>query len=88
MKRSCLSFHLLRLRCEHGVAAIEYGLIAALIALAIVQGAARLGGGSNGLLTNVDQQTSTAMASAGGGNGKALGKGHAKGDPPGKGLTK
>lgn len=77
--------HLLRLRCERGVAAIEYGLIAALIALALVQGAMRLGGGSGSLMSNVDEQASTAMASAG---GKALGKGHPKGSPPGKGPKK
>jgi pilus assembly protein Flp/PilA len=38
---------------EEGVTAIEYGLIAALIAVAIIAGAALLGGELNTLFTNI-----------------------------------
>lgn len=38
---------------EEGAAAIEYALIAALIALAIVVGASALGGGINDIFTNI-----------------------------------
>ena len=41
------------LRDEEGVTAIEYGLIAALIALAIIVGATALGGGLNNLFTRI-----------------------------------
>jgi len=39
------------LREEDGAAAIEYGLIAALIAVAIIAGSIALGGSLNGLFT-------------------------------------
>ncbi|ESZ26709.1 Flp family type IVb pilin [Mesorhizobium sp. L2C084A000] len=38
---------------EPGATAIEYGLIAALIALAIITGAGALGNSLNGIFTNV-----------------------------------
>jgi pilus assembly protein Flp/PilA len=38
---------------EDGVTAIEYGLIAALVAVAIVAGASALGTGLNGLFTRL-----------------------------------
>lgn len=38
---------------EDGVTAIEYGLIAALVAVAIVVGASALGSGLNGLFTRL-----------------------------------
>ena len=41
------------LRDEEGVTAIEYGLIAALIAVAIIVGATAVGGGLNTLFTNI-----------------------------------
>lgn len=41
------------LRDEEGVTAIEYGLIAALIALAIIVGATAVGGGLNGLFNRI-----------------------------------
>lgn len=41
------------LRDEEGVTAIEYGLIAALIAVAIIAGAELLGGGLGTLFTNI-----------------------------------
>ena len=48
------------LRClpndQKGATAIEYGLIAALIALAIMGGLRTLGGGAGGMWTNVSSQ--------------------------------
>ena len=41
------------IRDEDGAAAIEYGLIAALIAIAIIGGAVFLGGSLNTLFTNL-----------------------------------
>jgi len=41
------------LRDETGATAIEYGLIASLIAVAIVAGAGALGGGLNTMFTNI-----------------------------------
>ena len=41
------------LRDEDGAAAIEYGLIAALIAVAIIGGSIALGGSLNGLFTRL-----------------------------------
>ena len=38
---------------ESGATAIEYGLIAALIAVAIIGGATQLGGGLDGLFTQI-----------------------------------
>ena len=40
-------------RDEEGVTAIEYGLIAALVAIAIIAGATALGGNINALFTRV-----------------------------------
>ena len=47
------------LDCKRGATAIEYGLICALIVIAMIGGLAALGGGLNGLWGNV----STAVAS-------------------------
>ncbi len=44
---------------EHGANAIEYGLLAALIAIAIVAGATALGGALNTLFTNIGTKLST-----------------------------
>ncbi len=41
------------LRSEDGATAIEYGLIAALIAIAIIGGATALGGGLDGLFQGI-----------------------------------
>ena len=41
---------------ESGATAIEYGLIAALISVAIIGGATALGTGLNSLFTNIDGQ--------------------------------
>ncbi|HEV2502143.1 MAG TPA: Flp family type IVb pilin [Mesorhizobium sp.] len=41
---------------ESGATAIEYGLIAALIALAIITGATTLGGKLNSQFTNISNQ--------------------------------
>ncbi|MER8371316.1 Flp family type IVb pilin [Mesorhizobium sp. M1409] len=40
-------------RDESGATAIEYGLIAALIALAIITGAGAVGNSLNGMFTNI-----------------------------------
>ncbi|MDO9200271.1 MAG: Flp family type IVb pilin [Rhodoferax sp.] len=41
------------MRDEEGVTAIEYGLIASLVAVAIILGATALGGGLNELFKNI-----------------------------------
>lgn len=41
---------------ESGATAIEYGLIAALISVAIIGGASALGGGINTTFTNIKSQ--------------------------------
>ena len=41
------------LKNESGATAIEYGLIAALISVAIIGGATAVGGGVNGTFTNI-----------------------------------
>jgi pilus assembly protein Flp/PilA len=41
------------MRNEEGATAIEYGLIAALISVAIIGGATAIGGGVNNTFTNV-----------------------------------
>jgi pilus assembly protein Flp/PilA len=52
-----------RLRAsEGGATAIEYGLIAALIALACIQGMIVLGGGNDGMWGKVGTRVSEAMA--------------------------
>ena len=40
--------------CERGATAIEYGLIAALIVVAMIAGLGQLGGGSNGMWTKIN----------------------------------
>jgi pilus assembly protein Flp/PilA len=49
------------LKSEEGVTAIEYGLIAALIAVAIIVGAGLTGGGLNTLFTNVGNKVSAVV---------------------------
>jgi pilus assembly protein Flp/PilA len=48
---------------EEGAAAIEYALIAALIAIAIVVGAGILGGGMNTFFTNLGNYVTNLAAS-------------------------
>lgn len=51
-----------RLRSDkRGATAIEYGLIAALIAVAIVSSLSSLGGGSNGMWGKLDNKLQNAM---------------------------
>ena len=51
-----------RLRSDkRGATAIEYGLIAALIAVAIISSLQTLGGGSNGMWGKLDNKLDTAM---------------------------
>ena len=51
-----------RLRSDkRGATAIEYGLIAALIGVAIITSVSRLGGGSNGMWTKLDNTLESAM---------------------------
>ena len=51
-----------RLRSDkRGATAIEYGLIAALIAVAAIGGMTSLGGGSNGLWGKLDNRVAEAM---------------------------
>lgn len=47
---------------QRGATAIEYGLIAALIAIAMVAGLSKLGGGSGGLWTNLANTVNDSMA--------------------------
>jgi len=51
-------------REEEGVAAIEYGLLAGLIAVGIIVGATALGGDLNTLFTNIGTKLSTAAGKA------------------------
>ena len=44
---------LARLQGEHGATAVEYALLVALIAVAIIAAVTALGGGLNNLFTNV-----------------------------------
>lgn len=46
---------------KRGATAIEYGLIAALIAVAAVGGMSSLGGGSNGMWGKLENKVSEAM---------------------------
>jgi pilus assembly protein Flp/PilA len=46
---------------KHGATAIEYGLIAALIAVAAMGGMKALGGGSNGMWGKLDTKVSEEM---------------------------
>ena len=51
-----------RLRSDkRGATAIEYGLIAALIAVAIISSLSKLGGGTNGMWGKLDAKLETAM---------------------------
>ena len=53
---------LCRLRSDkRGATAIEYGLIAALICVAVIGGMKSLGGGSNGMWGKLDGHVSNAM---------------------------
>ena len=45
---------------KRGATAIEYGLIAALIAVAAVGGMSKLGGGANGMWGKLDQKVQAA----------------------------
>lgn len=47
---------------ESGATAIEYGLIAALIAVAIIGGASALGGSISGLFTGTDSEISNVIS--------------------------
>lgn len=52
-----------RLRADQsGATAIEYGLIAALIAVAAISGFQAMGGGSGGMWTGISTKVSAAMA--------------------------
>lgn len=52
-----------RLReCQRGATAIEYGLIAALIIVAMMGGLATLGGGSGGMWGMLKNKTETHMS--------------------------
>ena len=48
-------------RDSRGATAVEYGLIAALIVLAMVAGLGQLGGGVGGMWTDVGTEVATAM---------------------------
>jgi pilus assembly protein Flp/PilA len=51
-----------RLRSDkRGATAIEYGLIAALIGVAIISSLSKLGGGSNGMWGQLDTELEDAM---------------------------
>ena len=57
-----IQFILRRLRADQsGATAIEYGLIAALIAVACISGLQTLGGGTNGLWGKIDSRTNNAI---------------------------
>ena len=61
-----MSHHLLRLmRDESGATAIEYGLIAALLAVACIAAITALGGGVQGLFVRVQSKAGNAMDAAG-----------------------
>jgi pilus assembly protein Flp/PilA len=46
---------------KKGATAIEYGLIAALIAVALMGGLSKLGGGANGMWTNIASEAQAHM---------------------------
>ena len=58
-----LAIRMLRRLCsdKHGATAIEYGLIAALIAVAAISGMKSLGGGSNGMWGKLDNKVQESM---------------------------
>ena len=47
---------------EQAATAIEYGLIVALIAVAVIAGMSQMGGGSKGMWTTVSAKVTAAMA--------------------------
>ena len=47
--------------CKRGATAIEYGLLAALIVIAMVAGLKSLGGGAGGMWTNIGAAANTYM---------------------------
>ncbi|MEO7410875.1 MAG: Flp family type IVb pilin [Sphingomicrobium sp.] len=47
--------------CERGATAIEYGLIAALIVVALIGGLKTLGGGNNGMWGRIGNSISSVM---------------------------
>jgi pilus assembly protein Flp/PilA len=53
---------------ENGVTAIEYGLLAALVGLAIVAGATALGGNITTAFTQIGTRLMTAIGGSGGGS--------------------
>lgn len=57
-----MTFMLAILRCRKAATAIEYSLVACLIAIAIVGALTQLGGQSNGVLSDVYADVSDAMA--------------------------
>jgi pilus assembly protein Flp/PilA len=50
---------------QSGATAIEYGLIVALIAVAIMGGLSTLGGGTNGMWGKVDSRVTSATGNVG-----------------------
>ena len=56
--RKCL---LMLGKCERGATAIEYGLIAALIIIAMIGGLQALGGGSNGMWGRINANVASIM---------------------------
>jgi pilus assembly protein Flp/PilA len=50
---------------QSGATAIEYGLIAALIAVACITGLSTLGGGTNGMWGGVDNKVTSATSKVG-----------------------
>jgi pilus assembly protein Flp/PilA len=51
-------------RSQSGATAIEYGLIAALMVLAMIPAIESLGGNTNGMYTNITNKVGSAMATA------------------------
>lgn len=64
---------------KSGVAAIEYGLLCALIALAVVTGITEVGSGVNQGFTEIEEEVAIATGNEKG-NGKGKGKGKGKKD--------
>ena len=59
---NAIRYFLPRLRADtRGATAIEYGLIAALIVVAMMGGLAALGGGAGGMWTKISSNVSTYM---------------------------
>jgi pilus assembly protein Flp/PilA len=66
------------LKDKTGVAAIEYGLLSALIGVALVTGVTEVGSGVSEGFTQVEEEVAKAVGNKGG-NGKGRGKGKGKG---------